>query len=462
MGTDLMRKGSSSQPFASSAVQWLLDLTGPMPDVVVAYSGGLDSTVLAHMLVKQRRRLGALRLAHVDHGLQSASSHWSEQCRRQAKAWRVPFVALRASISNQRGLSLEATARDARYALLAGVLRPGEFLLTAQHRDDQIETVLLQLLRGAGVPGLAAMPRRAPFAQGTLVRPLIDLTRRDLEQYADFHGLTWIDDPTNAADRFDRNYLRLQVIPKLSERWRGAGSAISRTAMHMAEAAKLLDAHASKDLVTTMDGDGLNAAALRRLPAPRRRNALRLFIARRGVAVPPTTKLFEISGAMLAARQDAQPEVRWPGAAILRRSGRLVLEVRDTEDSTPVSVLKSWRWQEQRKCGLNDRGDQLELIDDVEGPIDLDKLPALLHPRPRGGGEKLRPGVRARTQSLKKLLQAAKLTVEERARLPLLFAGEGPKGRLIAAGDRWIDASVHATVKSRRRARLEWKRGRGS
>jgi tRNA(Ile)-lysidine synthase len=454
-----MRKGPPSQPFASSAVQWLLDLTGPGPDVVVAYSGGLDSTVLAHMLVKQRRRLGELRLVHVDHGLQRASSDWTGQCRRQAKAWRVPFIALRASISKQQGESLEALAREARYALLAGVLRPGEFLVTAQHRDDQVETVLLQLLRGAGVPGLAAMPRRAPFARGTLVRPLIDLTRRDLEQYADHHGLTWIEDPTNAADRFDRNYLRLQVIPKLSERWRGVGSAISRTAMHMAEAAKLLDAQASKDLVTAMDGDGLNAAALRRLPTPRRRNALRLFISRKGVDVPPTTKLFEIAGAMLAARQDAQPEVRWLGAAMLRRSGRLVLEVHENEVSSPVSALKSWRWEEQRKCGVSERGGLLELIDDVEGPIDLDKLPAVLHPRPRMGGEELRPGPRARTQSLKKLMQAAKLSPEDRTRMPLLF-GEGPKGRLIAAGDRWIDASVAANVKSRRRGRLVWRRGK--
>jgi tRNA(Ile)-lysidine synthase len=454
-----MPKGQSPQPFASSAVQWLLDITGQKPNVVVAYSGGMDSTVLAHMLVKQRRRLGELRLAHVDHGLQRASSDWTEQCRRQAMAWRVPFIALRASISKQRGESLEALARDARYTLLASVLRPGEFLVTAQHRDDQVETVLLQLLRGAGVPGLAAMPRRAPFAQGTLVRPLIDFTRRDLEQYAEHHCLTWIEDPTNAADRFDRNYLRMQVIPKLGERWRGVVAAISRTASHMAEAAKLLDAQASEDLVTAMDGDGLNVVALRRLPAARRRNALRLFISRNGVDVPPTTKLMEIAGAMLVARQDAQPEVRWLGAAMLRRSGRLVLEAQEDKISSPVSALKSWRWEEQRMCGVSERGGLLELIDDVEGPIDLDKLPAVLYRRTRMGGESLRPGIRARTQSLKKLMQAANLSIEDRASLPLLFGG-GPKGRLIAAGDRWIDATVAATVKSRRRARLVWRRGK--
>jgi tRNA(Ile)-lysidine synthase len=455
-----MPKGLSPPPFASSAVQWLLDFTGPKPDVVVAYSGGVDSTVLAHMLVKQRRRLGELRLAHVDHGLQSASSDWSEKCRLQAKAWRVPFIALRASVAKRRGESPEALARDARYASLASVLKPGEFLLTAQHRDDQVETVLLQLLRGAGVPGLAAMPRHAPFARGTLVRPLIDLTRRDIEQYANHHGLAWIDDPTNAQDRFDRNYLRLHVIPKLRERWLGVPSAIHRTARHMADAAQLLDAQAGKDLFTAMDGDGLNVSALRRLPRARRTNALRLFIARSGIEVPPTTRMNEISGALLAARQDAQPEVRWQGAAILRRSGRLILKVHENESPSADLALKSWPWEKQRKCVVSVRGDQMELIDDVDGPVDLDKLPALLHPRPRIGGEKLRPGARARTQSLKKLMQSARLPVEIRARIPLLFAGEGPKGHLIAAGDRWIDASVAATVKSRRRARLVWRRGK--
>jgi tRNA(Ile)-lysidine synthetase-like protein len=161
---------------------------------------------------------------------------------------------------------------------------------------------------------------------------------------------------------------------------------------------------------------------------------------------------------LLVARPDAQPEVAWAGAVMRRRSGRLELEAKSDypAELAPETVLKSWRWSVDREFLLNS-GDRLILVDDVEGPIDLDRLPTTLEVRPRRGGEQLRPGPRARTQSLKKLLQAARLTVEQRARLPLLF-GEGPKGRLIAAGDRWLDASVMANVKSRRRARLIWKR----
>jgi tRNA(Ile)-lysidine synthase len=454
-----MPGGSSHESFAKGAVDWLLQLTGPKPRVVVAYSGGLDSTVLAHVLVNQRRRLGELRLAHVDHGLQSASGDWSDRCLRQSKSWRVPFIALKASIASKRGESLEALARDARYELLAGVLRPGEFLATAQHRDDQAETVLLQLFRGAGVPGLAGMPSHVSFACGTLVRPLLRYTRADLEQYAHDQGLRWIDDPTNEADRFDRNYLRRRVMPILRERWPGVVKALNRTSSHMLVASKLMNAQAIQDLAAAMDGEGLSVVALRRLPFLRRGNALRLFIARAGFEVPPTTKMHEITGPLLEARSDAQPEVRWRSFAIRRRSGRVTVHIVEAPIASPDSALKSWRWKEEREFILSGLGDRLELVDDATGSIDLDKLPARLRLKRREGGESLRPGARARSQSLKKLLQAAKISVEDRARLPLLF-GEGPKGRLVAAGDRWIDASVAANVKSRRRARLVWTRGK--
>jgi tRNA(Ile)-lysidine synthase len=439
----------------------LVSLAGPRPQVLVAYSGGVDSTVLAHALVKQRRKLGSLRLVHVDHGLQAASAAWSKHCARQARAWRVPFESRRADIRRRRGESPEAAARAARYALLAAALRPGEVLVTAQHQDDQAETLLLQLFRGAGVAGLAAMPAFAPFGPGHIVRPLLGLTRLEIEQYARAPRLRWVEDPTNIETQFARNYLRAKVLPLIEKQWFGAVAAIARTAGHMAEADRLLGSLAARDLVKAIDGDGLNVAALRALPRARRNNALRAWIRDRGIEAPTTAQAMEIGATLLSARADANPEFRWMGAVIRRRVGRLTLEVKsqDRVDAAIELISKSWHWESDRECILNRAGDTLELVDDAAGPIDLDSLPSLLEIRARSGGERLRPGPRARNQALKKLIQAARMPIEERTRLPLVFSGNGAGDRLIAAGDRWIDASVAANVKSRRRARLRWKKG---
>ena len=440
----------------------LLELTGPRPRVAVAFSGGVDSTVLAHALAKQRRRFAALRLLHVDHGLQAASHDWSVHCARVARSLRLPFVPLEATIRRKRGESPEAAARDARYALLEMVLEPGEVLVTAQHRDDQVETLLLQLLRGAGVAGLAAMPSLAKFGAGHICRPLLADTREDLERYARRHRLRWVEDPTNMETQFARNFLRAKVLPIIRQQWPGADAAIARSATHMAEAARLLGKLGRADLERVADGDGVNVAALRALPVARRRNALRAWIASLAIELPSTAKMTEIAGSLLAARVDAQPEVAWRGGVMRRRAGRLVLEVKSEVGRAPATELsaKSWDWNSDRVCILNRAGDTLEIVDDVSGAIDLDRLPTLIAIRAREGGETLRPGLRARTQSLKKLIQAAKIPVEDRGLLPLLFTGEDPKGRLLAAGDRWIDASVMANDKSRRRARLRWTRAR--
>jgi len=257
--------------------------------------------------------------------------------------------------------------------------------------------------------------------------------------------------------RFDRNFLRHRVLPGIRARWKGVDEAVARSARHMAEAAGLLEAVARRDLDACADGAGLNVAALRALPAPRRRNALRAFILRAGLEAPSAAKLREMSAPLLVTRADAQPVVDFTGGALRRRGGRLELEV-VSQQSAPrkgTTASKSWRWQQERELRLS-AGDSLMFADDDAGPIDLDRLPPALDLRARRGGESLRPGPRARTQALKKLMQAARLSVEERARLPLLFAGK----RLVAAGDRWTDASVAANDKSRRRARLIWTRAR--
>ena len=433
-------------------VQKLIELIGPKPSVAVAFSGGIDSTVLAHLLVKQRRRLGSLRLIHVDHGLQSASGEWSRQCAHRARAWRVPFVALKANIARRAGESPESAARDARYRLLLEALESGEVLVTAQHRDDQVETLLLQLFRGAGVTGLSGMPAFAALGPAPIARPLLDVSRSEIESVARTARLSWIEDPSNADTRFSRNFLRQRLMPLIRDHWPGAEKAIARSAAHMASAAALLNERAAQDLAALADGAGLSVSGLRALPMGRRRNSLRAFIARHGVEMPEASRLKEMSGPLLAARADTQPEVTWAGARIIRQGGRL--ELRKSRVTAGEFVAKSWRWQTDRRLILEEGA--LELVDDPSGPVDLTRLPAIVEVRGRRGGERMRLAANARTRTLKSLLQDSKIPVEERAQIPLMFANE----QLIAAGDRWIDASISTTVKSRRRARLKWARVR--
>ncbi len=430
----------------------LIELVGLKPRVALAFSGGVDSTVLAHLLVKQRRKLGGLRLMHVDHGLQVASGEWSRHCAQMARTWRVPFVPLKAHIVRPTGVSPEAAARDARYRLLFEAMEPGEVLVTAQHRDDQVETLLLQLFRGAGVTGLSGMPAIATFGPGPIARPLLEVSRAEIEALAQKAQLRWIEDPSNTDTRFSRNFLRQRLMPLIREHWPGADKAMARSAAHMATAATLLNERAAHDLAGLADGSGLSVSALRVLPMGRRRNALRAFIARHGIEMPEASRLKEIAGPLLAARADAQPEVAWSDARMVRRGGRLELQ----KSRVPISefVAKSWCWQVERRLILEVGA--LELVDDAAGPIDLARLPKVLDVRARRGGERMRAGANARTRTLKSLLQDSKVPVDERARMPLLFAGP----QLIAAGDRWVDVSVAANVKSRRRARLRWQKGK--
>ena len=253
----------------AQVIAQLRDIVGPRPRVVVAFSGGVDSTVLAYVLARQRRVLGGLRLVHIDHGLQPASAEWAKHCARVARSLRLPLVVLRANIERERGESPEAAARAARYDLLEQAMKRGEVLVTAQHRDDQVETLLLQLFRGAGVAGLAAMPRIAPFGPGHIARPLLDISRREIEAAARAAKLRWIEDPTNRDLRFSRNFLRHRLLPSIREHWPGVDRALARTSSNLAEAQTLLAERGHRDLASAADGSGLSVSALRALTPPR-------------------------------------------------------------------------------------------------------------------------------------------------------------------------------------------------
>jgi tRNA(Ile)-lysidine synthase len=443
-------------------VSRLAELLPGFPNVglVVALSGGVDSTVLLAALAAHRLAGLRVRAIHINHGIHPNARKWSEQCRALARDLEVPLEVLQTRVVKQAGVSLEAAARDARYSMLAAGLAPGEFLLTGHHEDDQLETVLLQLFRGAGLAGLAAMPQIAAFATGWLVRPLLPRTRAELEEWARDAGLSWVEDDTNADETLDRNYLRRRVLPLIRERWQGVGSAVSRSARHAAEGQRLLDMIARTDVERASSGAELFVPALRALQPDRRRNALRFWIAGAGARAPDTSRLEELAGPVIDARPDSNPRVSWGDVevrrhadllAIMSGAGSLTDRSRiSAAGQEAVAPTVEWAWKVAPLLELRDRGGTLELKPDPHGPIDLDVIPASVTVSRRRGGERLRPRRGGPRRSLKSLLQESHLPIAQRGRLPLLFSG----ATLLAVGSLWVDESIQVTPGTLHRGRL--------
>jgi tRNA(Ile)-lysidine synthase len=417
----------------------------------VAFSGGEDSTALLTLLAATPALHPRLRAMHIDHGLHAQSRSWVSICRATCRTLHLPFASRRLSLAPRRGESLEALARAARYAALTAALGPGEVLLTAHHLEDQLETVLLQLLRGAGVPGLAAMPAVMPLGRGFLARPLLDVPRAQLRAWVRSHGLRCVADPSNTDDRYDRNYLRHQVLPPIVQRWPAAARTVARSARHMAAAQELLDERARADVGRAADGAALSVAALRALPVARRRNALRFWIAASGRLVPDAPRLEEIAVRLLAARAGANPSVRWGPHQVQRQLGRLTLH--EVPAAMPPYEL-TWDARRTRRLTLPGGRGRLELVLSAHGLIDAARLPAQLTVRTRRGGERLRPRAGGPSRTLKSLLQNERIALSERQQLPLLFAGE----QLVAAGDLWVDARCQPGAPGAKRLRLIWHR----
>ena len=375
--------GASAANTAFSSIglaQTLRQLAGPLAGsrLCIAFSGGLDSTALLAACAALRVRYRCqVRAVHVNHQLQPSAPAMAAAARACARRLGVVCKVVNAPVTIVRGDSIEAAARVTRYAALRSEVRDGEWLLLAQHQDDQVEALLLQLLRGAGVAGLAAMPPRT----GSLLRPLLDVTRAQLHHYLQRRSIRWIEDPSNADERFRRNYLRRRVLPLLRERWPGLGVAISRSAALAAEAQQLLAERAAELLNSAHDGEALSVSALRRLPDLDRRNALRYWLALRGLTMPDQRRLREIAGPMLRARHDAQPRVHWPGGSVRRHGGLLHAVVPTLDAGQPPEALECksliWDWRRKPRLVLPG-GACLELRDDPRGPWLRSALPARL------------------------------------------------------------------------------------
>jgi tRNA(Ile)-lysidine synthase len=402
----------------------------------VAFSGGLDSTVLlvAMQRLAARGAFDGLRAIHVHHGLHADADRWAEACEARCRDLGVPLEVAEVDARAAPGESPEARARELRYRALAERLAPGEVLLTAQHADDQLETVLIQLLRGAGPAGLAAMPADTAFGAGRHQRPLLGFTRASLAAWARAEGLAdWVEDPANRAPQFSRNHLRHEVLPAVRTHWPGAAAAVSRAARHCAEAAGLLDELAALDAAACVDGEALSLAAMRALSPARRRNLVRWQCRCLGLPVPDERRLGTLLEQLFDAAGDRHPEVRWPGVSAQRHADRLWLLPESALQPVPAAL----DWPDPRVplelgAGLG----RLSLQPSQPGGgLRAEALAAgPWRVAFRAGGERLELPGRSGSRALKKLMNEAGVPPWLRPRMPLVEIG----GTLAAVGDLWV------------------------
>ncbi|WP_337261344.1 MULTISPECIES: tRNA lysidine(34) synthetase TilS [unclassified Serratia (in: enterobacteria)] len=409
----------------------LAEQLGAKRQLLLAFSGGLDSSVLLHLLVQWRQQHpgSVLRAVHVHHGLSRFADEWVAHCQQQCEGWQVPLVVHRVQLAGLGG-GIEAAARNARYAAFTATLAADETLLTAQHLDDQCETFLLALKRGSGPAGLSAMASEARLGNHVLLRPLLGVSRQQLEEYAAQHQLRWIEDDSNQDCRFDRNFLRLKVLPLLNERWPHFAAATARSASLCAEQEQLLDELLAEQLTQLLDAD--NALAIEGLQAcsPARRDALlRRWMALFGVTMPARAQLHRLWHEVALCREDAEPQLQLGNYQIRRFRQRLYLLplMADLHDL-------QLPWPQPTRLELPDGLGAL-VRDEGNNLVRAPRADEQVSVRFSATG-RVRVVNRAGSRHIKKLWQEFGIPPWQRERIPLIYYDE----QLIAAMDVFVTA----------------------
>jgi tRNA(Ile)-lysidine synthase len=407
----------------------------------LAYSGGVDSQVLLHLLsqLKKTHRID-LRAVYIDHGLQLDSKLWQQHCAESCELLSIPFQSISVNAEAPRGESPEASARQARYAALAQLIESDHCLLTAQHQDDQAETFLLQLFRSAGAAGLSAMPFHANFSKGWHVRPLLNVNQQQILSYAKKNNLSWVEDPSNQNNKYDRNLIRNTFMPLLKKRWPSIERIISIAAQQQAENKVLIDELASEDLLSiNSENNSLHVDDLKVLSEARCRNVLRHWIKQQGFVVAPRKVMQQIIFQVFNAKEDALIDVRWSNAIVHRFRNQLYILPEIDHDESQV-----FQWHASEPLLIDSLNLKISMQLTSEFGLREDVLDYELQVRFRQSGEKIQPAGRQGNHSLKKLFQEVSVPPWERSRVPLIYLGE----ELIAVAGYWVDENFKADKNS--------------
>ena len=377
----------------------------------------MDSVVLLHVVKESLVEGGALRAVHVNHGLQADADEWERFCRDLCRQWEVP-LSVRTVAVPESGASPENRARIARYEAFSEALVPGECLLLAHHLDDQMETMLLRLSRGAGVRGLSGIPARRDLGEGTLLRPFLHCPREELADYARAHDLRWIEDDSNRNTDFDRNFCRHEIMPAIERRWPEYRHDWGKSRELIAESRDLLADLAEIDLehCAGKAGNQLRIAALRQLSAPRLHNALRHWIEEKIGEPANPRKLRGLPDWLIKPKQSVEAVIDFNTHSVRRFNENLYL----LPELPPIDPKTRLAWNPSR-----------DPILELPGNGSLHATPTtdqglagkIYEVRYRQGGESCRLANRP-TKTLKKILNETRLEPWLRNRIPLLFQKE--------------------------------------
>ncbi len=439
-----MAKAENTQTVfdADELSRWILEKQAVLPEqkrfkrFLLAFSGGVDSTALVLAMHQIRNSLAApLLVAHVNHGIQAQADQWAQHCQTLCEQLKLPYQLLNAKLSNSNRKGLEARAREARYTALASISHEGDLLLTGQHADDQSETLLLHLMRGSGVEGLAAIHPLRRWNSGWLGRPLLNTSRQQLLNYVESRQQSWSDDPSNKDISLRRNFLRHKVIPLLNEAWPEAVDSINQTAIHCSDAMENLADLANQDIQrlqkTKLDQQlqRLKLDEFCELPYRRQHLIIRSWIRRQGRQTPGLSKLSDFTKQLCNSGPDARCELRWQDQRMASHGNYLYLNAICT--NPPIKrPTESWHQNTSWYGRLKFR----TAVDFNTEDYSVSN---------RQGGENINLFARQGSHTLKKLFQEAGIPPWLRSEIPLLWSAE----KLIAIGDLWLDESFCQQLK---------------
>jgi tRNA(Ile)-lysidine synthase len=385
----------------------------PPAQLAVAFSGGLDSTVLLHATIKAHGKKN-VHAFHVHHGIQKEADQWQDHCKAVAKKLGCHFDTRNVKLNKQS--NIESQARNLRYEALTQMCQAHNIqdLLLAHHLDDQAETVLIQLMRGAGLPGLSAMPQVKSKELIHLWRPFLNMRRKDLEIYAKEHQLTWIEDPSNQDESYRRNAIRKSILPTLEKFQEGAIENLSRSAKHLGEAQELLNQLADIDLGLIEGKEGLSKTNLIRLyktSQARATNALRRWLSKNGLAYPSEERLTAWWSELQQTRPDSKLQWEHDQQVIRLWRGHLTI----TQEPNSSEVMGEWTF---KKIPANSKKPGI-----AKDRFEKAKKKGLINTMSREGGEKFKVDSKRPRRSLKNLYQEAAIPPWQRD-VPLLYIGE--------------------------------------